>query len=89
MLKRLAEEIANILENCKFDDIIDSSGYYVLREFDDETERCVDVSKSSGDGIEEPHYVIYVSYEDGDGDWAYTNTLSVDELADKLEELCE
>lgn len=87
-IRETAETIVDILENCGFDDVTDSSGYYVIREFDDDMERCVDVFKSTGDGTEAPHYVIYVSYEDGDGDWEHTNTLSVDELEDKLEELC-
>lgn len=86
-IKATAQEIVDILESCEFDDITDSSGYYVIREFEDGTERCVDVSKSTGDGTENPHYTIYVAYEDEDFDWVYTNSLSVDELEEKLEEL--
>ena len=86
-IRETAEEIADILENCGFDDVTDSSGYYAIKVFDDEMMRCVDVSKSTGDGAEEPHYVIYVSYEDESSDWSYTNSLSVDELVGKLEEL--
>lgn len=86
-IRETAEEIAGILENCGFDDVTDSSGYYVIREFDGDMERCVDIFKSTGDGTEAPHYVIYVSYEDEDFEWYFTKGLSVDELADKLEEL--
>ena len=86
-IKATAQEIVDILESCGFDDVTDSSGYYVIKEFEDGTERCVDVSKSTGDGSENPHYTIYVSYEDEDSDWVYTNSLSVDELEEKLEEL--
>ena len=86
-IKATAQGIVDILESCEFDDITDSSGYYVIREFEDGTERCVDVSKSTGDGTENPHYTIYVSYEDEDSDWVYTKSLSIDELEEKLEEL--
>lgn len=86
-IKDTAQEIVDILESCGFDDVTDSSGYYVIKEFEDGTERCVDVSKSTGDGSENPHYTIYVSYEDEDFDWVYTNSLSVDELEEKLDEL--
>lgn len=86
-IKATAQEIVDILESCGFDDITDSSGYYVIKEFEDGTERCVDVSKSTGNGSEKPHYTIYVSYEDEDFDWVYTKSLSIDELEEKLEEL--
>lgn len=86
-IKETAETIAGILEYCGFDDITDSSGYYVIREFENDIERCVDVYKSTGDGTENPHYAIYVSYEDDAFEWYFTKGLSVDELADKLEEL--
>lgn len=86
-IKATAQEIVDILESCGFDDVTDSSGYYVIKEFEDRTERCVDVSKSTGDGSENPHYTIYVSYEDEDSDWVYTKSLSIDELEEKLEEL--
>lgn len=86
-IKATAQEIVDILELCEFNDITDSSGYYVIREFEDGTECCVDVSKSTGDGTENPHYTIYVAYEDEDFDWVYTNSLSVDELEKKLDEL--
>ena len=86
-IKATAQEIVDILESCAFDDITDSSGYYVIREFEDGTERCVDVSKSTDDGTENSHYTIYVAYEDEDFDWVYTKSLSIDELEEKLEEL--
>ena len=86
-IKATAQEIVDILESCGFDDVTDRSGYYVIKEFEDGTERCVDVSKSTGDGSENPHYTIYVSYKDEDSDWVYTKSLSIDELEEKLEEL--
>ena len=49
-IKATVQEIVDILESCGFDDITDSSGYYVIKEFEDGTERCVNVSKSTGDG---------------------------------------
>ena len=84
-IKATAQEIVDILESCAFDDITDSSGYYVIREFEDGTERCVDVSKSTGDGTENPHYTIYVAYEDEDFDCVYTKIMSIDELEEELE----
>lgn len=88
-IRETAQTIVDILESCGFDNITDSSGYYVIKEFEDGTERCVDVSKSTGEGTEAPHYAIYVSYEDEDFDWVFTDGLSVDELEKKLEELSQ
>lgn len=85
--RETAQAIADILKERGFDDITDSSGYFALIRFDDDTDRCVDVYKSTGEGTEQPHYVIYVSYEDEDFDFAYTESLSVDELTEKLDEL--
>lgn len=86
-IKDTAHTIISILESCGFDNITDSSGYYIIKEFEDGTDRTVDVYKSTGDGTEAPHYAIYVSYEDDNFDWEYTEGLSVDELEKKLEEL--
>lgn len=88
-IKETAQIIFDILESRGFDDIIDSSGYYILKEFEDGTDRAVDVYKSTGDGTEVPHYVIYVSYEDDSSDWEYTDSLSVNELGKKLEKLSQ
>lgn len=86
-LHETAKCIADALESCGFNDITDSSGYYVIKEFEDGTERCVDVSKSTECGTQAPHYVLYVSYEDDTSKWDRTIGLSVEELANKLEEL--
>ena len=83
-LKDIARYIAEDLMNCGFDDVTDSSGYYIIREFADGTDRAVDVYKSTVGG--NPHYVIYCSYEDEDFDYMYTDDLYTDQLADKLEE---
>lgn len=83
-LKLIARCIAEILDGCGFDDVTDSSGYYIIKEIDDETDRAVDVYKSTDDG--NPHYVIYCSYEDEDFDYKYTDDLSVEQLENKLEE---
>ena len=88
-IKETAQVIVEILESCGFDDITDSSGYYVIKEFEDGTDRAVDVHKSTGDGTELPHYTIYISYEDDNSDWEYTDGLSVEELEKKLEELSQ
>ena len=58
-------------------------------EFEDGTDRAVDVYKSTGDGTEPPHYAIYISYEDDNSDWEYTDGLSVEELEKKIEELSQ
>lgn len=83
-LKLIARCIAEILDGCGFDDVTDSSGYYIIKEIDDETDRAVDVYKSTDGG--NPHYVIYCSYEDEDFDYKYTDDLSVEQLESKLEE---
>lgn len=83
-LQETARCIVSVLENCAFDDVTDSSGYYVIREFDDDADRAVDVCKSIDGGT--PHYVIYCSYEDDDHDYLYTDDLSVEQLARKLAE---
>lgn len=83
-LKEIAECIVVALENCGFNDVTDSSGYIVIKEFSDGTDRAVDVYKSNKDG--NPHYVIYCSYEDEDFDYRYTDNLSVEQLEEQLEE---
>lgn len=87
MMLNMAENIVKHLESCGFDDCTDCTGYLLLRNFGEEKERLVDVYKSTGDGADVPHYVICCRYEDGDADFAYTADLSVDGLAEKLEEL--
>ncbi len=83
-LKLIAKCIAEILEDCGFDDVTDSSGYYIIKEFADGTDRAVDVYKSTVGG--NPHYVIYCSYEDEGFDYRYTDNLSVEQLEEQLEE---
>lgn len=83
-IKDIARYIVEDLEFCRFNDITDSSGYYIIKEFADGTDRAVDVYKANSWGY--PHYVIYCSYEDGDFDFKYTDDLSVEQLASKLEE---
>lgn len=83
-LRVIAECIVGALNYCGFNDVTDSSGYYVIKEFADGTDRAVDVYKSNEDG--NPHYVIYCSYEDEDADFMYTDDLSAEQLESKLEE---
>lgn len=83
-LKDIARYIAEDLMKCGFDDVTDSSGYYIIKEFADGTDRAVDVHKSSYGG--KFHYVIYCSYEDEDFDYKYTDDLSIEQLTSKLEE---
>lgn len=83
-LRVIAECIVEALEYCGFNNITDSSGYYIIREFADGTDRAVDVHKSTDGG--NPHYVIYCSYEDEDFDYMYTDDLSVEQLESKLRE---
>lgn len=86
-LKDIARYIAEDLEHCGFDDVTDSSGYYIIREFADGTDRAVDVYKSTNGG--NPHYVIYCSYEDEDFDYKFTEDLSVEQLFTELKEFYE
>lgn len=83
-IKDIARYIVVDLMNCGFDDVTDSSGYYIVKEFADGTDRAVDVYKSTVGG--NPHYVIYCSYEDEDFDYRYTDDLSVEQLENQLEE---
>lgn len=83
-LKSIARYIVEDLIRCGFDDITDSTGYYIVKEFDDGTDRAVDVYKSSDGG--NSHYVITCSYEDGDYDYMFTDDLSVEQLENKLKE---
>lgn len=83
-LKDIAQYIVEDLMKCGLDDVTDSSGYYIIKEFADGTDRAVDVYKSSDGG--KFHYVIYCSYEDEDFDYKYTDDLSVEQLTSKLEE---
>lgn len=77
-LREIAQEIAEELKNCGFDDAADSSG-----EFDIGKGRAVDVYKSTDEGT--PHYAIRLSYEDGVFDYVETADLSVEGLAAELE----
>lgn len=86
-LRVIAECIVGALEYCGFNDITDSSGYHVIKEFSDGTDRAVDVCKFNEDG--NPHYIIYCSYEDEDFDYMYTDDLSVEQLESKLREFYE
>lgn len=83
-LKNIARYIVEDLIECGFDDVTDSSGYCIIKEFADGTDRAVDVYKSSVGG--KSHYAIYCLYEDKCADYKYTEDLSVEELANKLEE---
>lgn len=83
-LRVIAECIVGALNDCGFDDVTDSSGYHIIKEFTDGTDRAVDVYKSTDGG--NPHYVIYCSYEDEDFDYRYTDDLSVEQLEEQLEE---
>lgn len=83
-IKNIARYIVKDLEHCGFDDVTDSSGYYIVKEFADGTDRAVDVYKSTVGG--NPHYVIYYSYEDEGFDYRYTDDLSVEQLEEQLEE---
>lgn len=86
-MEELSKDIAAQLESCGFDDITDSSGYFVIREFSDGTDRCVDVHKSTDDG--KSHYVVYCSYEDESFDYKYTDDLTVEALEKVLDEVYE
>lgn len=84
-----AKSIVNFLENCGFNDCTNSSGYFLLERYEDDTDRSVDVYKSDGEGSENPHYVVYCSYEDDSSDFKYTKDLSVESLVEVLKEVCE
>lgn len=83
-LKLIAKCIVEILDGCGFDDVTDSSGFYIIKEFNDDTDRAVDVYKSTVGG--NSHYVIYCSYEDEGFDYRYTDDLSVEQLERQLED---
>lgn len=83
-LKSIAKCIVEDLMNCGFDDVTDSSGYYIIKKIANGTDRAVDVYKSSVGG--KFHYVIYCSYDYEDFDYKYTDDLSIEQLISKLEE---
>lgn len=84
-----AAEIAERLSNAGTDNITDSSGHFVVREFEDGRERTVDVHKSTGDGTQKPHYAVYCSFEDDDHDFYYTEDLSIEGLHKTLKEIAD
>lgn len=87
-LKEIAQEIVEYLEHCSFNNVTDSSGYYTIKEIpDNDYGRAVDVHKSDGEGTENPHYVVYCSFENEDFSYEYTKDLSVDGLYVVLQEL--
>lgn len=88
-LAQTAQEIVEVLAGCGFNNCMDSSGYYIIREFGEDLDRCVDVYKSNADGEEHDHYVVYCSYEDESFDYVYTENLSVEALEKVLRELAE
>lgn len=89
-LQDTAESIADILQHSGFNNPADSSGYFIINEFPCVgKDRAVDVYKSDADGTEPPHYVVYCSYEDGNGDFRNTTELTVESLLEVLVELHE
>ena len=86
-LRCVASEIVSRLKRRGFNDCTDSSGYFTIKDFGDGAERCVDVYKTNGDGIEK--YTVYCSYEDEQGEYYFTEDLSVEDLERVLREIAE
>lgn len=86
-LKDAAKEIVEYLEESEFDDVTDSSRCYTIREFPDESERSVEVYKSTSGGV--PHYIVCCSYEDESADYKYTKDLTEESLEEALKEFYE
>ena len=86
-IKRTANEIIKTLKSCNFNDVTDSSGYFIIKEFPDGSNRAVDVSKAKKENGN-PYLIIFCSYENDESDWKYTDTLSVNELINVLQEVC-
>ena len=68
-------------------DITNYTGYYVIaasEDVEDYNDIAIAINKD-----EDGKYAIYISpmYEDDGCEWAFTNTLDVDELADKIMEI--
>ena len=84
-----AAEIAERLSTAGTDDITVSSGHFVIMQFEDGGERTVDVHKSTGDGAQKPHYVVYCLFEDDDHDFYYTEDLSIEGLHKTLKEIAD
>lgn len=85
-IEATAQSIYNKLKYCGFNNISDSS-YFLIKQFEDGTDRGVYVYKSIKDG--ELHYVIYISYEDDNFDYKHTKDLSLKELTRVLKEISE
>lgn len=86
-LREIAECIVEILEDRGFNDITDSSGYFTIKEFNDDSDRAIDVYKSDGEGTEKPHYVIYCSYEDDTSDYFYSENLTAEALLKVIDDI--
>lgn len=72
-----AIEIACIAKELETDSVLDSTGYYVVGEANGESV-AVDISKMDN------KYAIYVSPSDDDGEWEYTETDEIEELAELI-----
>ena len=83
-INKTAEIIIKILENCEINNVSDGSGYFIIKELSDGSNRAVDVIKAEEDG--NPYYVVFCSYEDDGSEWKRTETLSLDELVAILQE---
>ena len=79
-IKQTADAIVKILENRNFNDVTDSSGYFTI-----DKKRFVDIFKSNEGGM--PRYIVFCLYEDGMCELKNTDTLSVDELKNVLQEV--
>ena len=86
-IEATAKSIYDRLQYCGYDDVADSSGYFLVKQFENGRDRSVDVYKSTNDG--EPHYIIYCSYEDDNSDYKCTKDLSLEELIRALKEISE
>jgi hypothetical protein len=82
-----AEEIVETLKLCGVDNVTDTSGYFVIKEFPDGSTRAVDAFKAGEDG--NIYYVVYCSYEDGTSEWKQTQSLSIEELKEVIKEFYE
>ena len=73
-------QIAKAASELKTCSVTDSTGYYLIWE-SDENEIAIDISKTIDESDGSKCYAVYVDYlVEHEGDWRYTNTLSIDEL---------
>lgn len=89
LTKEDAEIIADKAEALKTCNTMDSTGYYILwqSDEDEDVDVSVDINKREDDG--KMYYAIFISHYGEESKWDYTETLDRSELINKLFEIAD